>query len=208
MSNEQTSTCTEAAPRNVQPRLSGRDREIAIQAIAAHATGTPVEAAYQILAGIEALDAGPDAPMVVLWPTKIFGTTEERAGWHVAEKDRLLGLAASFDRAREHARRMKEASCSGVDSENPPCAEVLADGPSQNSGAGYLEPTPGRPPMDFISDERIARVPSSNPCLQPSVEPASTLRPSSPCLPVPLEGASSTQQTSDPSPAPDANDAC
>lgn len=95
MSNEQTSTCTEAAPRNAQPRLSGRDREIAIQAIAAHATGTPVEAAYQILAGIEALDAGPDAPMVVLWPTKIFGTTEERAGWHVAEKDRLLGLAAA-----------------------------------------------------------------------------------------------------------------
>lgn len=93
-------------------RLTGLDREIAVRAIAALARGTPVEAAYQILAGIEALDAGPGAPMVMLWPKQRFGTTEERAAWHVAEKDRLVERAAGFERAREHARRVKDASSS------------------------------------------------------------------------------------------------
>lgn len=62
MSSEQSSTFTEATIGNAAPPLSGREREIALQAIAARATGTPVEAAYQILAGIEALDVGAEGP--------------------------------------------------------------------------------------------------------------------------------------------------
>lgn len=44
-------------------------RQIAIQAIAARASGSPVEAAGQILAGIAALDS-PGKPFVV-WPTNL-----------------------------------------------------------------------------------------------------------------------------------------
>lgn len=81
-------------------RLTGRDREIAVQAIAALAQGTPVEAAYQILAGIEALDAGPDAPMVMLWPkSNGYETLEDQAAWHEAERDRLLDRLAAFKQA-------------------------------------------------------------------------------------------------------------
>lgn len=107
MSNEQISTCTEAATRNVRPRLFGLDREVAVQAIAALARGTPVEAAYQILAGIEALDAGPEAPLVVLWPKgNGFETIEDRAAWHEAEKERLLYAAGEPERVRKLAERL------------------------------------------------------------------------------------------------------
>jgi hypothetical protein len=100
MNNEQNSTCTEAAPRNVQTRLSGLDREIALQAIAARATGTPVEAAYQILAGIEALDAGPESPLVMLWPKgDDYETLEDKAAWHEAERDRLIKSHEFYSRA-------------------------------------------------------------------------------------------------------------
>lgn len=96
-------------------RLTGLDREIAVRAIAALARGTPVEAAYQILAGIEALDAGPGAPMVMLWPKSSgYETLEDQAAWHVAEKDRLLERAAGFERAREHAKRIKATSEGGA----------------------------------------------------------------------------------------------
>lgn len=44
-------------------------RQIAIQAIAARASGSPVEAAGQILAGIAALDS-PGKPFVI-WPTNL-----------------------------------------------------------------------------------------------------------------------------------------
>ncbi|MDP9528525.1 hypothetical protein [Pseudomonas protegens] len=49
--------------------LDNKTREIAIQAIAARASGTPVEAAEQILEGISALDF-PGRPFVV-WPAKL-----------------------------------------------------------------------------------------------------------------------------------------
>lgn len=44
-------------------------RQIAVQAIAARASGSPVEAAGQILAGIAALDS-PGKPFVI-WPTNL-----------------------------------------------------------------------------------------------------------------------------------------
>lgn len=44
-------------------------RHIAIQAIASRASGTPTEAALQILKGIAALDS-PDKPFVI-WPTSL-----------------------------------------------------------------------------------------------------------------------------------------
>lgn len=78
---------------NKPSRLTGLDREIAIRAIAALARGTPVEAAYQILAGIEALDAGPSTPMVI-WPTE--SSREQRAAWHEAEATYWRESAARY----------------------------------------------------------------------------------------------------------------
>ena len=49
--------------------LESNIRQIAIQAIAARASGPPVEAAEQILAGIAAFDS-PGKPFVI-WPTSL-----------------------------------------------------------------------------------------------------------------------------------------
>lgn len=49
--------------------LSQKTREIAIQAIASRASGTPTEAALQILKGIAALDS-PGKPFLI-WPTNL-----------------------------------------------------------------------------------------------------------------------------------------
>ena len=49
--------------------LESNIRQIAIQAIAARASGSPVEAAEQILAGIAALDS-PGKPFVI-WPSSL-----------------------------------------------------------------------------------------------------------------------------------------
>lgn len=148
-----------------QTRLTGLDREVAVRAIAALARGTPVEAAYQILAGIEALDAGPEAPMVVLWPKERFGTTEERAAWHVAEKDRLLWLAGSFDRAREHARRMKEASSSAsVPADPRESSAHLSHPASQECSAHHQSPAEATSVLGEAAQQ--VRLPSSAERLQ------------------------------------------
>lgn len=128
MNNEQTSTCTEAPPRNVQPRLSGRDREIALQAIAARATGTPVEAAYQILAGIEALDKGPEAPLVMLWPKGDgFGWIEDRAAWLEAERDRLLDKVAEAQRVLDLARQRSATTPAAFSTSDPDKSQAHPD---------------------------------------------------------------------------------
>jgi len=66
--------------------LTSKEREIAIQAIAARATGNCAEAAVQILKGVAALE-GPDDPVVV-WPSdwNVFTahgmSFEQKAAWH------------------------------------------------------------------------------------------------------------------------------
>lgn len=54
--------------------LAGKDREIAVKAIAESARGTPSEVAAQILAGISVLDS-PGKPLVV-WPVNL--TAQEK----------------------------------------------------------------------------------------------------------------------------------
>ncbi|WP_440064837.1 hypothetical protein ACTAB2_05630 [Pseudomonas syringae] len=61
--------------------LSRADREAAVKAICARASGTTTEAAAQILAGIAALD-GRRLP-ILLWPEHV--TREEKAAWHDKE---------------------------------------------------------------------------------------------------------------------------
>lgn len=120
MSADQNSEpCSQAictACRKESAPLTGMDRQIAIQAIAAQAKGSPVEAAYQILAGIEALDHGPEGPLVVLWPRKDFLIgEEERAEWHRAESERLLASAAEFK--QRWAMATKQGSSTQPESE-------------------------------------------------------------------------------------------
>ena len=164
MSNEQTSTCTEAAPRNVQPRLCGRDREIALQAIAARAAGTPVEVAYQILAGIEALDAGPEAPLVVLWPKSDgYETHEDKAAWHEAERDRLLSQADEFQRSLELARQRKGATRSGCASEGLGESGHPKDCPADQQHFGHQQDQAGSSSTPGEAAPAIRALPSSEP---------------------------------------------
>lgn len=90
--------------------LSEVDRQIAVKAIAARATGTPAEAAAQILSGIAALDAGPSNPVVVRWPQGFddHDYLIKRAGWHLVEADKLKrqhqGFVDSFThRSHRHS---------------------------------------------------------------------------------------------------------
>ena len=64
-----------------RPRLSAREREIAISAISARGTGKPDVAAVEILAGIAVFDG--HHPPILLWPNDI--SREEKAAWHRAE---------------------------------------------------------------------------------------------------------------------------
>jgi hypothetical protein len=61
--------------------MNRRDREIALRAIAARATGKPESAAAEILAGIAVLD-GKHLPILV-WPADM--AREEKAAWHRSE---------------------------------------------------------------------------------------------------------------------------
>ena len=79
---------------DIAPDLSATDREIALKAIAARATGKPDVAAAEILAGIAVLD-GNHLP-ILLWSNDT--TREEKAAWHKAE-------AAYWD---ESAQRLAE----------------------------------------------------------------------------------------------------
>lgn len=72
--------------------MNRRDREIAVRAIAARATGKPEEAAAEILAGIAVLD-GQHLP-ILLWSP---GTDrEEKAAWHRSEAAYWEESAARF----------------------------------------------------------------------------------------------------------------
>ncbi len=72
--------------------MNRRDREIAVRAIAARATGKPEEAAAEILAGIAVLD-GQHLP-ILLWPPTT--DREEKAAWHRSEAAYWEGSAARF----------------------------------------------------------------------------------------------------------------
>ncbi|MBX8474125.1 hypothetical protein K5D38_04975 [Pseudomonas cichorii] len=61
--------------------ITPREREIVIAAISSRATGSPVEAAKQVLAGVAVLD-GNHLPILV-WPEGM--TRSAKAAWHAAE---------------------------------------------------------------------------------------------------------------------------
>lgn len=88
--------------------MNRRDREIAVRAIAERATGTPEEAAAQILAGIAVLD-GQRLP-ILLWSP---GTgREEKAAWHRSEAaywDESAARFAAFADDDQHRKNLYEA---------------------------------------------------------------------------------------------------
>lgn len=80
------------APEDVQNEV----KLIFALAIANRATGTPAQAASQILAGFAVLEAGPEQPTVVLWPADI--SLEEQAAWHEKEAASFKGRALRLER--------------------------------------------------------------------------------------------------------------
>ncbi|MGS8279866.1 hypothetical protein ACU7AI_17865 [Pseudomonas aeruginosa] len=145
-------------------RLIGLDREIAVRAIAALARGTPVEAAYQILAGIEALDAGPEAPLVMLWP-KGYGyeTLEDKAAWHEAERYRFLSKIDEFQRSVELARQRKTATRSGGALEGLGEAGRLKDCPAAQQHFEHQQGRAGSPSAPAEAVPAIRALPLSEP---------------------------------------------
>lgn len=143
-------------------RLTGLDREIAVQAIAALARGTPVEAAYQILCGIEALDAGPDAPMVLLWPKSDgYETLEDKAAWHEAERNRLLSKVDEFQRSLELARQRKATTRSCCALEGLGGSDHPKDCPADQQHFGHQQGQAGLPLAPGEAAPAIRALPSS-----------------------------------------------
>lgn len=117
--------------------ISEVDRGIAVKAIAARATGTPAEAAAQILSGIAALDAGPLNPVVVRWPQE-FGDHDylvKRAEWHESERVRLIAKAAS-------SKETSEKFWAGINT-NP--SQFLLEDPLQSPKASAPQAFPKSP---------------------------------------------------------------
>lgn len=69
---------TEARFCRPRPTLTAKEREIAIAAIGARVSGSPADAAAQLLSGIAVLD-GNHLPILV-WPNGL--SMEEAADWH------------------------------------------------------------------------------------------------------------------------------
>lgn len=86
--------------RTEATELTYGDREIAVKAICARATGTTTEAAAQILAGIAVLD-GLRFP-ILLWPEDV--TREEKAAWHDKEADFWRESAKRFSEVMSSTR--------------------------------------------------------------------------------------------------------
>lgn len=96
--------------------LSAADREIALKAIAGRATGKPVDAAVEILAGIAVLN-GNRLPILV-WPA---GTTrEEKAAWHKSE-------AASWEESAQRFAKIMSAMPSQQSVEQTPALSPIAE---------------------------------------------------------------------------------
>lgn len=149
-------------PIDLRTRLTGLDREIAVRAIAALARGTPVEAAYQILAGIEALDAGPEAPMVMLWPKDDgYKTIEDRAAWHETEKDRLLARLEESQRIFKLARQRGAANRAGCVPEDPRVSGALPSRPAFQECFEHQRNQAGEP-SDLGEAGPAAHQPSAN----------------------------------------------
>lgn len=62
-------------------QLTAREREIVISAIAARVSGSPSDAAKQVLTAIAVLDG--DREPLILWPQSI--SREQMAAWHESE---------------------------------------------------------------------------------------------------------------------------
>ncbi|WP_155250534.1 hypothetical protein [Pseudomonas asplenii] len=103
--------------------MNRRDREIALRAIAARATGKPEVAAAEILAGIAVLD-GRHFP-ILLWPLET--SREEKAAWHRAEaaywEESVARVAALTQHpgsaARTHLESHGDQSTDGQDQPLP-----------------------------------------------------------------------------------------
>lgn len=72
---------TEARFCRPRPTMTAKEREIAIAAIGARVSGSPADAAAQLLSGIAVLD-GNHLPILV-WPTGL--SMDEAAAWHERE---------------------------------------------------------------------------------------------------------------------------
>lgn len=115
------------------------DRAVAVHAIAARASGTPVQAALQILAGIAALDAGPRSPIVVLWPE---GFDEgdfltKRAEWHA---DQSLQLTERHRRIQLFMSSLPSQASESASCPSSPNARYRSEQPgTHDSSAQALE---------------------------------------------------------------------
>lgn len=100
---------------DLNPKLTPRQIEIAIEAIGRRATGSPAEAALQILLGIAAFDGG--VLPAVAWPEGY--SLIDKAQWHTDQAKSLTErhLFAEELMSRRPAEVLSPASCPGFQDE-------------------------------------------------------------------------------------------
>ncbi|MHA6180409.1 hypothetical protein [Pseudomonas mohnii] len=89
-------------------RLTGREREIAIEAIGRRLSGSPAESAKDMLVGISVLD-GKHAPFVV-WSEEYGFDYEERAAWLEAQAASARASATRYAEVISQAQHSVERS--------------------------------------------------------------------------------------------------
>lgn len=134
--------------------LEPQAREIALYAVASRATGTPVEAAKQILAGFAALEAGGN-PLVV-WPTSLSLKAKE-----IALEAELARIRQANKAMADYHERVNQAGLDrdpeylGIGSPESTAGELVQEGeapPALCEAAAQVvfrqEPQPGREASD------------------------------------------------------------
>ena len=130
--------------------LTAREREIAISAISARATGKPDVAAVEILAGIAVIDG--NHPPILLWPNDM--TREDKAAWHRAEA--AYWSASAQCKAEVMARGLQSVvqthSCSPFLS---PTGEQGSPQPLSTSSVKVLREAEKQNPLPSLPDEPL-----------------------------------------------------
>ncbi|MDU8358014.1 hypothetical protein [Pseudomonas syringae group sp. J309-1] len=103
--------------------LSADERKIALSAIASRATGSPANAAVEILAGKAVLD-GRHLPILV-WGTDV--TREEKAAWHKSEAAFWDASALRFAELTKPPARGSEQEAELSESPSTACEAHLVD---------------------------------------------------------------------------------
>ncbi|MNJ37190.1 hypothetical protein D3C77_319990 [compost metagenome] len=103
------------ARKDARVQLTAREREIVISAIAARVSGSPSDAAKQVLTAIAVLDG--DREPLILWPQSI--SRVRMAAWHESEAVYWRESAARFAPAVSLAAQSADRDRASAQTDEP-----------------------------------------------------------------------------------------